>query len=222
MNHLLLNRTSQKHLQAIRSIALLWCGALTSINGNSHEEVGLRITSFWTPEITHIENGIKESVDGILLKMSLSLENIPNIENDVKQVPIDEFEKHLFQLEGASYETGKTDCSGIFFLIFQKLNILKNVKLTFENEGSTTIIKKLTQNQKELDEIERWDLIYWESSRYPWAKHIAYISKVEENGVWIFDSSIDTGKAKNRFLDWKILERKKWFIAGTPVFLREI
>lgn len=213
---------AKKCLQAMRNMVFLWCGAITSLQANHNESSKMIFTSFWAPEIWILKSSIQESIDGIILKMSYTLENPPDNTNQIKQVSIDEFEKHLFTLDGQTYEWWKTDCSGIFFMIFQKLNILKDFELTFENEGSTTIIKKLTQNQKELDEIERWDLIYWESSRYPGAKHIAYISKVEKNGAWIFDSSVDTGKAKKRFLDWKTLERKKGFIAGTPVFLAEI
>lgn len=162
------------------------------------------------------------SLETILVNYDEVKENSSNLLNNVRQVSIDEFEKYLFSLEWKKYKKWKTDCSWIFFITFNKLDILKDVELTFEEEWSTTIIKKLTQTQKELEEIERWDLIYWESSRYSWAKHIVYVSKVEEDWVWIFDSSVDTWIIKKRFLPWKILSRKKWLIAWTPLFLAEI
>lgn len=162
------------------------------------------------------------SLETILVNYDEVKENSSNLLNNVRQVSIDEFEKYLFSLEWKKYKKWKTDCSWIFFITFNKLDILKDVELTFEQEWSTTIIKKLIQTQKELEEIERWDLIYWESSRYPWAKHIVYVSKVEEDWAWIFDSSVDTWIIKKRFLPWEILLRKKWLIAWTPLFLAEI
>lgn len=176
------------------------------------KELFIKINNFWT----------NVSLETILVNYDAVKKNSSNLLNNVRQVSIDEFEKYLFSLEWKKYKKWKTDCSWIFFITFNKLDILKDVELTFEQEWSTTIIKKLTQTQKELEEIERWDLIYWESSRYPWAKHIVYVSKVEEDWAWIFDSSVDTWIIKKRFLPWEILSRKKWLIAWTPLFLAEI
>lgn len=181
---------------------------------------------FWTKSkenfLKYWKKETKISLEDILISYDEVKENSSDILSNVKQVSIDEFEKYLFSLEWKKYKRWQTDCSGIFFITFNKLDILKEVELTLENEWSTTIIKKLTQSKKELEEVERWDLIYWESSRYRWAKHIAYVSKVEENWIWIFDSSVDSGIIKNRFLNWEILERKKWLIAWTPLFLAQI
>lgn len=135
----------------------------------------------------------------------------------LKQILPEHFEEKLMALIGTKYRKGTADCSGILKTVMRKLGV---VDKSFDG-SSTDIMRMLTTDKRKASEVRSWDFFYWKSIKYPGAHHIAYVSSVEEKGIWIIDSSTDFMSTKKRFLSWTKVLRKKWAIAGTPKFLAQ-
>lgn len=150
---------------------------------------------------------------------SINQDQQTNLEIVKRKITLEEFEKALLKLEWTKFVSWLSDCSNLFFKLFYKLQLIDFSLLKVIEHGSTTIMQQLTIDKRDFTEAKKWDLIYWSSSKYKWAKHIAYILNTDEKWAWIFDRSIDTWKTTKRFISWNKFAEKKDCIVWKPIFL---
>lgn len=123
----------------------------------------------------------------------------------LKQILPEHFEEKLMTLVGTKYRKGVSDCSGILKTAMRSLGVIDD---SFEGT-SRDIISKLTVDKRKASEVRPGDFFYWVPARNPQAHHIAYVSSVEDSGVWIIDSSTDYYATTKRFLPWRTVLKKK-------------